>query len=211
MIIHECEQGSEDWFRVRMGIPTASEFHTVMAVGVKGGESKTRRTYMMKLAGEILTDDPMDSYSNGHMERGKEMEGDARAHYAFVNDVEPELVGFITNGPKGCSPDSLIGTDGMLEIKTKLPHLLIDELIRDRFPPTHKDQCMGQLWVAERDWCDLAVYWPKLPLYVKRLYRDEEHIKALSEGVDRFNAELAELVETVRRYGSPAEAMKMAG
>ena len=79
--IVDCEQGSEAWFRARMGIPTASEFATVMAKGRDGGASKTRAKYMRQLAGEIITGEPMESYSNGHMERGKEWEPDARDAY----------------------------------------------------------------------------------------------------------------------------------
>lgn len=199
MQIVECDQGSDEWFRARMGIPTASEFHTVMAAGRGGGESKTRRTYMLKLAGEVLTGEPMDSFCNHHTERGKEMEPDARNLYAFMRDVEPQLVGFIRNGQKGCSPDSLVGADGMLEIKTKLPHLQVDCLLGDRVPPEHRAQCQGALWVAEREWIDFVSYWPGLPLFVTREHRDEEYIAKLAAAVDEFNGELAEMVERVRR------------
>lgn len=198
--IIECEQGSEDWFRARAGMPTASEFATVMAAGQGGGESKTRRTYMLKLAGEILTGDPMENYGNVHMERGKTMEDEARDFYAFMADAEPERVGFIVNGAKGCSPDSLVGDRGMLEIKTKLPHLMIDVLLKDKFPAEHKAQCQGALWVAEREWIDIAIYWPKLPLFVKRAHRDEDYIAELARAVDRFNEELAETVAFVRKF-----------
>jgi hypothetical protein len=109
MQIVECDQGTDEWFRARMGIPTASEFSTVMAQGRGGAESKTRKTYMLKLAGELLTGEPMDKFGNAHTERGKEMEPEARNLYAFMQDCEPQLVGFIRNGQKGCSPDSLIG------------------------------------------------------------------------------------------------------
>jgi hypothetical protein len=204
----ECEQGTEEWFRVRAGMPTASEFCTVMARGRGGGESKTRRTYMLKLAGEILTGQPMDHFSNHHMDRGKEMEAEARDLYAFMKDVDPQQVGFIINGDKGCSPDSLIDANGMAEIKTKLPHLQIDVLLNDGVPPEHKAQCQGALWVAEREWIDFVSYWPKLPLFVKRAYRDEDYIKTLAAAVDQFNDELAELVERIRKMAGDGPALK---
>jgi hypothetical protein len=200
MIIHECEQNSPEWFAARLGLPTASMFATVMAKGRDGGDSVTRRTYLLKLAGEIITGEPMDSYSNGNMERGKAMEDEARDLYAFMTDTDPTRVGFISNGPKGCSPDSLLGAPGMLEVKTKFAHLTIECLLKDDFPAEHKAQCQGALWVAEREWIDIAVYWPKLPLFVKRAYRDEIYIKRLSDAVDQFNSELAEIVSRVRQY-----------
>jgi hypothetical protein len=198
MEIFNCEQGSEEWFRARLGIPTASEFHTVMAKGRDGGDSKTRRAYMLKLAGEVLTGELMDSFSNGHTERGKEYEPDARNLYAFMKDCEPQLVGFIRNGSKGCSPDSLVDENGMVEIKTKLPHIQVDCLLSNRLPPEHKAQCQGALWVAEREWIDFVSYWPRLPLFVIREYRDEEYIAKLAAAVDAFNDELAEAVERIR-------------
>jgi hypothetical protein len=169
-------------------------FATIMAKGRGGEPSKTRLTYLYKLAGEILTGEPMDNYSNHHMERGHEMEAEARQFYAFLNDCDPEQVGFITNGPKGCSPDSLIGNDGMLEIKTKLPHLLLACHEADGFPSEHWAQCQGQLWVAEREWVDLNCYWPRMQPLIIRAHRDEAYIKTLADVVDRFNDELAALV-----------------
>lgn len=204
--IFTCDQNSDEWFRARMGIPTASEFATVLAKGKGGGDSKTRQTYLYKLAGEIITGDPMESFSNAHMERGKVMEDDARCLYEFMTDVECERVGFIRSGRKGASPDSLVGDAGMVEIKTKLPHLMIETILRGEFPPEHKAQCQGQLWVAEREWIDIAVYWPGMPLFVTRATRDEEFIKQLSEGVDAFNDELDSIVARVRAYEQRKEA-----
>lgn len=201
MEIIDCEQGSEEWFRARMGLPTASQFATVMARGKGGGESLTRRKYMLQLAGEILTGEPMESYSNAHMERGKEMEEQARNLYSFQTNYDLQRVGFIRNGKKGCSPDALVAANGMVEIKTTLPHLLIDLHLRGEMPPEHKAQCQGNLWVSGRGWIDICIYWPKMPLFVQRIQRDEQYITSLSAAVDEFNAELADVVERMRRLG----------
>jgi len=204
MRIIDCEQGTDEWLRARMGLCTASEFKTIIGVKKDAREKATRDTYMRKLAGEIITGEPMENYQNAHMERGQIMEDEARDLYALLAGVDPQRVGFIVNGNAGCSPDSLIGERGMIEIKTKLPHLLIDVLLKGEFPAEHKAQCQGGLWIAEREWIDIAVYWPKLPLFVKRATRDEVYIAELSRAVDQFNAELADMVERIRRYGSPA-------
>ena len=197
----ECDQNSEEWHRARMGIPTASMFATVMAKGRSGGDSKTRKTYLHKLAGEILTGQPMESYGNAHMERGHELEQEASDAYAFIKEAQPERVGFIRNGRAGASPDRLVGADGLLEIKTKLPHLMVETILRDDMPPEHRAQCQGQLWIAEREWIDLACYWPGMPLFIHRAYRDDAFIAELSEAVDAFNAELDQVVAKVRAYG----------
>jgi hypothetical protein len=202
--IFDCEQGTPEWYAARAGIPTASEFDTVMAKGKGGAESKTRRTYMLKLIGERLTGEPMYSYSNDHMERGKEMEAEARDLYEMVSDVEAVKVGFIRRGDSGASPDSLVGDNGMLEIKTKLPHLQIECLLAGELPSEHKAQCQGQLWIAQREWVDFVSYWPGLPLFVKRVHRDEAYIKILDTAVSTFNAEMAQLVEKLQQYRKAA-------
>lgn len=206
MQIIDCVQGTDEWFQARLGIPTASEFHTVMAVGAKGGKSLTRVAYLNKLAGEILTGEPMSSYSNGDMERGKIMEDEARDLYAFMTDADPQRVGFIRNGNKGASPDSLIGAVGGLEIKSAAAHIQIDRLLKDELPSEHKAQVIGSMWVAEREHWDFCSYCPKLPLFVKRVYRDEDYIKKLANEVELFNTELQQTVEYIRRYGQKAAA-----
>ena len=195
--IFDCAQGSPEWFAVRAGIPTASMFSTVMAKG----EGKIRKTYMLKLAGEIITGEPMDSFSNVHMAHGKHVEAEARDAYAFIKDVDVRQVGFIRNGNVGASPDGLVGDDGSAEFKRKLPHLMIETMLRDDIPPEHKAQTQGQLWVAERDWVDFVAYWPSMAPDIKRAYRDEAYIANLAKEVERFNDELHDLVERVRRRG----------
>ena len=196
-VFNDIEQGTPEWFSARAGIPTASRFATVMAKG----EGKTRAEYMRKLAGEIITGELAEGFTTPHMERGKLMEDEARETYAFINSVEPYQVGFIRSGDKGASPDSLIGSDGGLEIKTALPHIQIDRLERDRLPPEHKAQVQGNLWISEREWWDFVSYWPRLPMLITRVYRDEPYIKTMSDEIDRFNDEKAALVERIRAYG----------
>jgi len=201
--IFDCEQNSADWYAARLGIPTASMFSTVMASGRGGGESKTRAKYMRQLAGELITGEPTESYSNSHMERGHVHEPKAREMYSFITDAEISLTGFIRNGDKGASPDGLVGANGLFEAKSKLPDLLIECIERDDFPPEHRAQCQGALWVAEREWVDIVVFWPTMPLFVKRAYRDEAYIATMASAVRQFNEELSELVEKVRAYGKP--------
>ena len=203
--ILNCEQNSPEWLAARAGIPTASAFKDLLAKG----EGKTRRAYMLKLAGEIITGEPTESFSNEDTERAHVMEPEAREAYVIRNDyIELTTVGFVRNGDVGCSPDSLVGTDGILEIKTKKPHVLADVILRGGVPSEHLAQCQGALWVCEREWIDFVAYWPRMPLYLHRVYRDEKYIANLAAEVDRFNAELAETVERILRYGKPSTLMQ---
>lgn len=207
MKIIDCEQRSPEWYAARAGIPTASEFSTVLAQGrTKGSESVTRRRYIHKLAGERITGEAAESYDNGFMTRGREMEPQAREDYAFIHDAEPQLVGFVTtdDGSAGCSPDSLIADSGALEIKTAAPHILLEHMFKGEFPAEHKAQCQGVLWIAEREWIDLLIYWPKMKPFIVRAHRDEQYIADLAAAVAAFNAEVAAVVDQYQRFGLAA-------
>jgi hypothetical protein len=200
--VFDCQQGTQEWFAARLGIPTASMFDAVMARGAKGGASKTRRTYQMKLVGELLTGQLTDNFNNVHMDRGKEMESAARSAYALTADQWVDQIGFLRRGRAGCSPDGLVDGKGMLEIKTKLPHLQLEVLLANELPNEHKAQCQGQLWIAGRQWLDFVSYWPDLPLLIVRVERDEEYIDNLRKEIDTFLAEMDELVVSFEKMGA---------
>lgn len=195
--IYDCEQGTDEWLMARLGVPTASRFANVLAKG----QGITRRKYLLTLAGEAITGDLSEGYSNKHMERGQIMEHEARQAYAFTRDVEPARVGFMRRDRIGASPDSLVGDNGLLEIKTKLPHLQIEALDANKLPAEHKAQVQGQLLVSGRDFVDFVSYWPKLPILIVRVERDEPYIKTLEQALADF---VGELDQYITRYGVQA-------
>ncbi|MBI1682338.1 lambda exonuclease family protein [Caulobacter hibisci] len=201
--IIDCDQGTPEWLEARRGLPTASMFKDIMSPGRGAAPSKQRRTYMLKLAAEIISGEPTEGFSTVHTERGHEQEAEAREWYAFKHDVDPQQVGLIVNGVAGYSPDSLIGAPGALEIKTKLGFMAIDAILNDEFLDEHKPQCQGGLWVAKREWIDLTVWSRGIPPFVKRAERDEVYIVKLERAVVEFTEELAEMVAKVRAYGLP--------
>lgn len=202
LTIHNCEQGSPEWYAVRAGVPSASEFATVLASGKGGAPSKTRRDYILTLIGERLTPTQAERYTNAAMERGKEMEAEARKAYQFLNDAELTPVGFMQLATPNCgaSPDSLVGSDGLLEIKTKIPKLLFDCRLQNppRLPPEHVAQVQGQLMVSGRQWVDFFAYWPGLKPFQIRVQRDEAYIARLRIEIADFNTELNTLMEQLQ-------------
>lgn len=200
-VYSDIEQGTPEWFAVRAGIPTASEFDAVCAkVGPRGGQPVGRRKYMMRLIGERMTGEVEASFSNFHMERGKRMEPDARELYAYETGNEVQQVGFVRHEgfSAGCSPDSLIGEEGALEIKTKLPSIMCEVLLSQEIPAEHVYQLQGTLWITGRQWIDFVAYWPNMPVFIKRAYRDEAKIAEIADGVAKFNSELEELLAKLR-------------
>lgn len=197
--IIECEQNSPEWIAARLGIVTASVFSDVLAKG----EGKMRKSLLHRLAAERITGEPIETFKSAAMDRGHAMEDDARMFYAFMQDAAPVRVGFVRNGDAGCSPDSLLGESGVLEIKTQRPDLLIETLLKDKFPSEHVAQTQGALWVCERDYVDICVYWKAMPPFVKRAGRDDGYIANLAAEVARFNDDLCQLVERIQHYGAP--------
>lgn len=189
--VFDCEQGSPEWFSARCGIVTASTFADVLAKG----EGKTRRKLLYTLAAEILSSQPVTAWEgNRHTERGSQMEAEVRALYIAGCSEEVTQVGFIRSGRIGASPDSLVGEDGLLEIKTRLPHLQIEALERGTLPPENKAQVMGQLLVTGRQWCDYRSYWPGLPQLKLRVTRDDDYMSNLKLELSRFVDELDSVV-----------------
>ncbi len=101
----------------------------------------------------------------------------------------------------GCSPDALIREEGGLEIKTAIPGVLCGLILSDNFPPEHKAQVQGTLMIMNREWWDLMVFWPGMVPFKKRVVPDLPYQQIMRSEIDRFNDELAAVVEKVRAYG----------
>lgn len=198
-IITEIEQGTPEWLALRLGIITCSELECLLVNGKgESGFGAGAFTYMNTLIGERITEEAADPFTgNKHTERGHELEGIARGLYESQVDVSTSQVGIILNHGIGYSPDSLVGANGLTEIKTKLPKFQVEVILSGEIPKEHFAQCQGGLWVSEREWIDFVCYWPGMPLFIKRAYRDEVMIRKLSERVKTFYEILDERMNKV--------------
>lgn len=198
-IISDVEQGTQEWLELRLGIATCSELDTLLVNGKgEAGFGTGAFTYMDTLIGERITGEAADPFTgNRHTERGQELEGTGRQLFESQTGVTTQQVGIILNHGIGYSPDSLIGVDGLCEIKTKLPKFQVGVILGNEIPKDHIAQCQGGLWVSEREWIDFVSYWPGMPLFIKRAYRDEAMIRKLSERVKTFYEILDERMNKV--------------
>lgn len=193
MQILTLDQGTPEWHAARLGIVTMSELKTLLVKGKgPGGFGTGAMSYMHQLIGERITGEPSDAFQgNAHTQRGHELEPVARELYFEATGLPRlEQVGIILNHGVGYSPDCLVDSNGLVEIKTKLPKYQIELLLADELPQEHVAQCQGGLWVSEREWIDFVSYWPGMPLFVKRTYRDETLIRTIAERVEAFYEEL---------------------
>lgn len=165
-------QQSDAWLRVRIGRITGSKIADVCArLTRKSGDRKAgdykaeRDNYMLQLISERLTGRATDHYNSPAMQRGSALEEDARRCYAALSDDEVTQVGFVLH-PKysftGASADSLVGDDGVLEIKCLLPWNHLAYVLKGEIPEDYMPQIAWEMACSGRQWCDFVLYCPDI-------------------------------------------------
>jgi len=202
------EQGSPEWLAIRLGKVTASRIADVMAKG-KSGEAATREDYRTELVVQRLTNSPGESFTNAAMEWGTQTEPMARIAYEAHANIFVEQVAFVDHSKIewfGCSPDGLVGETGLLEIKCPASKTHIKYLLGSKPPAKYVPQMQCQMAVTGREWCDFVSYDPRLPedlqLFVVRLERDEEYIKAMEAEVEKFLGEVSEMYSKLKEINN---------
>lgn len=196
MIVHDVEQGSDQWLALRAGIPTASQFDRILTPKTRKISSSSF-SYVCELIAETFVG-PLDQYSSAFIQRGSEMEAKAVAYYEYHREVDTRTVGFITNDDRtvGCSPDRLVGDDGGLEIKIPGAGVHVQYLLE--IPAKFMAQIQGYIWLTDRKWWDFLSWHPIIPSALVRIERDDEFIAALTSAMSDFLARLAEERATVQ-------------
>lgn len=194
--MNDIIQGSPEWHAIRCGKVTASRVADVMAK-TKSGPAASRANYMAELIAERLTGTPAQSFTNVAMQWGTDHEPDARAAYEFRFDKNVTEVGFVVHpriDASGCSPDGLVGDDGLCEIKCPQTATHLETLLGQSVPGKYLAQIQWQLSCTDRSWCDFVSFDPRLPemmqLFVYRVKRDDRYIAEMETAVTEFLAEL---------------------
>ena len=196
MIIHNCEQRTDEWFALKHGKFSASGFSKLM--GNKSNKGYQDQLY--QVAYERLTGQRIETYTNKAMQDGIDNEPLARKAYEKETNQLVDEVGFIElNDFVGVSPDGLVNDNGMLEIKCPQWNTQIDYLIKNKLPSEYKYQVYGQLWIAEREWNDFYSWHSDLPALRIRVYRDEKIIKELSNRVNEAIEETQNILNQLKR------------
>lgn len=197
MPLIDCVQYSEEWWEIRRGLPTASNFAKI--VTGKGEPSKQRKAYLYQCAAVRLTGIYQESYKSAAMQEGNDREELSRMIYAMEQEVVIDEVGFYVSecGRWGASPDGLIGEDGLLELKNPEAHTHVGYLLSGKLPSAYVQQVQGELFVTGRLWADFCSYSPKLPLFILRVCRDDVFCDKLESELVAFCEELDEICEKI--------------
>jgi YqaJ-like viral recombinase domain len=212
MIHHKIEQGSGEWLRLRLGLPTASQFHRIVTPA-KWQISKSARGYAFRLAAEILLNQVTESIEGVEwIERGKDLEPAAIRMYEFEQEFQTEPCGLLTtdDGRIGATPDRLItGMPGAVELKCPAPWTHLEYLV-DGFGADYLPQAQGQIFVGDFDFVDRYSYHPMMPPVPVRTYRNDEQQKILRQALADFLDMRDEILEKAKRAGLFAEHRQMA-
>jgi hypothetical protein len=196
-IYDEIIQGSDEWKAVKCGVPSASNFDKI--VTTKGERSKQAEKYLYRLAGERITGTSEETFQSAAMQKGVEMEAEARSYYEVVNDTEVKQVGFCLADGFGSSPDGLIGEDGGLELKVPNLATHVGYLLDGKLPTEYFCQVQGNLLVTGRKWWDFMSYAsPSIKPFIIRVERDGVFIKKLEAELKLFCQELEEVVKKIK-------------
>jgi hypothetical protein len=194
----DVEQYSPEYWAAKLGKPSSSKFGLILTT--KGEKSAQAKKYMLKLAGERVAGVAEETYQNGVMRRGLELEAEAREYYEFITGQEVRQVGFCLadEGPWGASPDGLIGEEGCLEIKCPTMAVHVGYLLGGVLPSDYFQQVQGQLAVTGRPWVDFLSYYPGLPHLLVRVGPEKPFIQALKRELADFCAGIDRVEKQIR-------------
>lgn len=175
------EQGTPEWHKAKSGKFSAS----CAQIAMMGDGTKGRRNYIEKLADDLEGIPNFDDEDDPPWFRdGRYYESWARGWYAWEHNVEVGQTGFVVHDDYdfvGCSPDGLVGDDGLIEIKYRKTIKSFKDHAQAQMTRPVIAQIQTQIWVCNRKWCDYVNYWrsddhEKEMGHSQRIYRDDAYI-----------------------------------
>lgn len=199
----ELIQGSEEWHAARCGMLTASEFDRILTPTLKIASNAKERLHLWELAAQRISRYVEPQYVSDSMLRGHDDEITARALYA-EHFAPVEMCGFVTNDrwgfTLGCSPDGLVGDDGLIEVKSRMQKFQIQTICHHfasgEVPAEFVLQVQGQLLITEREWCDVISFSGGLPMIPMRVHADAEVQSAIVVAAAEFESRIKDSIAT---------------
>lgn len=194
-------QGSDEWHQARCGLLTASEIKLILTPTLKIAANAKERAHLWELAAQRISQYVEPQYISDSMLRGHDDEILARELYA-KNFAPVEEVGFVTNdkwGFKlGCSPDGMVGDDGMIECKSRCQKYQIQTICEHYesggIPEEYELQVQAAMLVTGRKWCDLVSYSGGLPMATMRVLPKPDVQAAIIDAAAKYEARINEAI-----------------
>jgi putative phage-type endonuclease len=195
---------SDSWLVHRAGRITGSRIADVMNTLKGGGEGSKRKGYRMEILAARLTGKSATHYVSMEMQRGLEMEQTAIEMYQMATHQMVIPVGFVLHPEwdfTGATPDGLVGSDGLIEVKCPKSETLLEWRLSDVIPEEYIFQMQWQMACTERKWCDFYGYDDRLPSpishLIKRVERDDKRIAEISSSVLDLNEQIEAMIEVL--------------
>lgn len=203
IVIDDVEQGTPEWFALRLGNPGASNIDKIITN--EGKPSKQRDDYMMTLAGELVCGKQEETYKSLAMMNGSEREESARQLFSMAHDVEVRKVGLVYKDEKKlfhCSPDGLLLTTPGLEIKCPMLKTHVKYLLAGVLPVEYFGQVQMSMYVCGFDTWYFMSYYEGLPPLILEVHRDEKYIEKLEPALNKFCEDLQGIVAKLQRLAA---------
>lgn len=194
---HNIIQGSPEWHELRRGIVTSSTVAGLITATGKIADNETVRNMAYKMAAERINGRIEKSFTTYEMERGHTEEVFARDLYAekYSPVVECGLAETSRLGFRvGYSPDGLVGDDGLIEVKSRMPKFQIQTICAQAVPSEYRLQIQSGLWVSQRKWCDFIQYSNGMAMYVHRATPDLETFDLIERALCAFELRVAGII-----------------
>ena len=191
---YEIEQNTAEWLKIKNGKFSASKASDLLMASDKKGY----QALIYKIATERITGMSVETYSDYCMRRGLELEPEAGREYEIETFTKLHRVGFVEMTEWiGCSPDFLIGEDGLLQIKCPKYNTHWEYHLTKQFPSAYVKRCQFELMVTDRKYNILRSYYPGLQSYQQKIDRDEQII---SEIKTRLAEAIIEVKEKIKQF-----------
>lgn len=188
MKIIPCQQNSLEWLAARAGIPTASEFDSLITPKFEPRKGAMVDSYLALKLAERWSGSPDPGFQTLDMDFGKILEDEAKPYYTLMFNEEIQSVGLVTtdDGKIGCSPDGLLGDEGGIECKCPLAKTHVKYLLAGKLPDDYALQVHGSMFVTGRPWWKFMSYRRRFPAYVTTIERDEKINAVIEETLYAF-------------------------
>lgn len=192
----EALAGTPNWFAARRGMLTASRVADALAVLKNGKPSEARRKLLFDLLAERMTGLAVEHHVTPAMQWGLDNQAAAIAAYEAETGelVGPEL--FVLH-PEidwfGATPDGLVGSDGLIEVKCPTSPKFLAWKLAGEVPDEHKPQMLAQLACTGRQWVDFVAFDPRVKsgqLFIRRFQPERAEVERIEAGAREFLAEL---------------------
>lgn len=204
-VIHrEFAQHSDEWYAIRAGKWSASNAGTIMSkIGERGGMTLGLQDLVKSVAwGRVYGPSNEPRYQSAAMERGNELEAEARDWYAFTSDALIDEVGFVEHAEiphVGFSPDGLMAADTAgIEIKCLLHKAWMDVKRTRQVPSEYRWQCRWAMWVGQLEALDFIAYHPQAGGIVIPCEVTDSEKQQMAERVVLLEARVDEWINILR-------------